>query len=146
YPAPMIDLTATEVATASTPGASGSKIDPRSASSEGDAQQSPGWKQTHDPRSASGERTSGGGSGRMPPWNRWKRLLELPWRLIAAGVAGAAIMLVIVLAWSSISTAPRSDDSAALADRLAPHHPPDAQLSTRRSPISPRVDRTWMQA
>lgn len=130
YPAPMIDLTATEVASASKPGASGSKVDPRSASSEGDAQQSPGWKQTHDPRSTSGDRTSGGGSGRMPPWNRWTRLLELPWRLIAAGVAGAAMMLVIVLAWSSISTAPRSDDSA-LADRLARIDAQIANLSAR---------------
>jgi hypothetical protein len=66
----------------------------------------------------------------MPPWNRWTRLLELPWRLIAAGVAGAAMMLVIVLAWSSISTAPRSDDSA-LADRLARIDAQIANLSAR---------------
>jgi hypothetical protein len=155
YPAPTIDLTATEIAAASTSPRMRGEVGARSASGEGDSPESPpSIEAPHpDPLSrsrmfptsanvdspnsgepefgASGERErteSAGSTGPPddPPWfgwtfAQWSRTASAPfWRLVGAGAAGAAIMLLVVLGLWAVGFSSHGDDSvSALSNRLA---------------------------
>jgi hypothetical protein len=176
YPAPTIDLTATEIAASTSPrlhpksgspdfGPSSSlsksetsdfdrEVDAQIASGEGGVPESPPLREAPHPdpltRSPmfptsanvdspnSGEPDSGAGGERErtesaggndppngPPWRdwtfaQWSRAASAPfWRLVGAGAAGAAIMLLVVLGLWAIGFLSHGDDSVgALSNRL----------------------------
>lgn len=118
YPPPTIDLTATEVADAQSDAESGA---PRSTIA---SDQSGGHSQPTGPSNADGGGVieDGGsdgptnGSRNGPRWRDWK----FPrWRLVAAGAAGGAIMLFIVLALRLLGFSPSEQGLTTMTDRLA---------------------------
>jgi hypothetical protein len=128
YPAPTIELTATEVAAASTsprmhPKSGSPEFGPSSTSPNGDSPNS------GEPEfGASGEREHAESAGdndppNGPPWRdwtfaQWSRASSAPfWRLVGAGAAGGAITLLVVLGLWGFSSH-RDDSVSALSNRL----------------------------
>jgi hypothetical protein len=120
YPAPTIDLEATEVPGASVASAAGPAEEQQPSPSD-DA--SDNGHRRHPIEEAVARASSGGGRDAPPP-NRGPLFSQLPfdppWQLIGAGAAGGAIVLLILAAlWSTGVLSADDGNSNALISRLA---------------------------
>jgi len=119
YPAPTIDLTATDVSGAHSdaPPASGA---PRSTieSDQSEEHAHPNEPSSPDDRAAIEDGGREGPNNGSRNGSRWRNLKFPPWRLVGAGAAGAAIMLFTVLALRLLGFLPREQDLTTMTDRL----------------------------
>jgi hypothetical protein len=129
YPAPTIDLTATVVAD----GQSHAAKEPEAPGSTFATDQSayPDEQSNVDDRAAmdNGNDGRGNGSSNGSRWRGWK---SPHWRLVGAGAAGGAIMLLSVLALQLLGFPPREQSLVTMTDRLS-------RIETRLENLSSRA-------